>query len=183
MARQPRLDIPGVPQHIVQRGVDRHACFGGADDYLRCVLQSAPSADWHFVESRFKASLIDTDRYLLTCYRYIELNPVRAGMVAAAAQYRWSSHRRNAQGESDFLITPHSSYLTMGHDADARQVAYRQLFDHALDRDAIDDIRAHLQQQKVWGSERFQAQVEALAGRAACVRPRGRPWPGREAGK
>jgi hypothetical protein len=62
-------------------------------------------------EGRHKASLVDAERYLLTLYRYIELNPVRAGMVRAAKDYRWSSYRCNALGWDDPVITPHALYL------------------------------------------------------------------------
>ena len=65
-------------------------------------------------EGRFKSALVDSTDYLLTCYRYIELNPVRAGMVAALGDYRWSSHRRNAHGAHEPRITPHAAYLSLG---------------------------------------------------------------------
>lgn len=58
-------------------------------------------------EGRFKSSLVDSDRYLLTCYRYIEMNPVRAAMVAAPGEYRWSSYASNAHAHSDPIVTPH----------------------------------------------------------------------------
>lgn len=126
-------------------------------------------------EGRFKSSLTDSHRYLLTCYRYIELNPVRAAMVADPAEYRWSSYHCNARGQADRLITPHPQYLALGADASLRQSAYRALFKQALGDDELAHIREHVQQQKALGSSRFQAEIEALLARKVVVRPRGRP--------
>jgi putative transposase len=67
-------------------------------------------------------------RYLLECMRYIELNPVRAGLVARAPEYDWSSHRANALGEPSALLTPHAFYCALGRTAEARQAAYRAMF-------------------------------------------------------
>jgi putative transposase len=69
---------------------------------------------------RYKSCLVDTDRYLLTCYRYIELNPVRAAMVATPGEYRWSSYHANAEGAGDPLVRFHPEYLRLGHDPAAR---------------------------------------------------------------
>ena len=70
--------------------------------------------------------------YLLLCQRYIELNPVRAGMVDDPAQYRWSSYRANGLGQADELLTPHALYLSLDKDAQERQLVYRGLFRPAL---------------------------------------------------
>ena len=77
-------------------------------------------------EGRFKASLIHDEQYLLTCMRYIELNPVRANMTAGPGQYRWSSYRANAQGKADELITPHVLYTSLGRSRASRREAYRR---------------------------------------------------------
>jgi putative transposase len=126
-------------------------------------------------EGRFKCSLIDNGRYLLTCYRYIELNPVRASMVSAPAEYRWSSYHCNACGKPNRLITPHPAYLSLGADPPSRLAAYRALFTEAISDDELADIRAHVRQQKALGTSRFQEQVEAQLARAVTLRPRGRP--------
>lgn len=150
MPRMKRLDLPGMAQHVIQRGNDRQACFFQETDYLR-YLQDLHEAALHQAcsihayvlmtnhvhllvtprteggvsrmmqalgrryvryvndssgrtgtlwEGRYKASLVDDERYVLACYRYIELNPVRAGMVAAPDEYRWSSHAANAQAHT-----------------------------------------------------------------------------------
>ena len=225
MARLPRLDLPQVPQHVIQRGNDRQPCFLADEDYSRyrqdlteaaadcgCAVHAYVLMTNHvhllvtgsergtisrmmqrlgrryvvyfnaqygrtgtLWEGRFKSSLIDSHRYLLTCHRYIELNPVRAAMVADPAEYRWSSYRCNALGRTDKLITPHPQYLALGADAGLRQSAYRALFKQALGDDELARIREHVQQQKALGSSRFQAEIEALLARKVAVRPRGRP--------
>ena len=126
-------------------------------------------------EGRFKAALVDSDRYLLTCYRYIELNPVRAGIVAHPLDYRWSSHHCNAVGRDEARISPHPCYLALGSAPLERQATYRSLFDTLVSHEDTQALRTHVQQQRALGSERFRAQVEALTQRAASVRPRGRP--------
>lgn len=84
-------------------------------------------------EGRFKAALVDSERYLLVCSRYIELNPVRAKMVEGPGDYCWSSYRCNAHGVQDACITPHRLYEALGHDGETRQAAYRELFRFAVD--------------------------------------------------
>lgn len=76
-----------------------------------------------------QTSAVHIGRYLLHCMRYIELNPVRARVVAWPGQYRWSSFRANALGRNDPLLTPHARYCALGRDAASRQTAYRVLFD------------------------------------------------------
>jgi putative transposase len=129
-------------------------------------------------EGRYKSCLVDSQHYLLTCYRYIELNPVRAAMVGAPEDYLWTSFHANALGTSDPLIHPHPEYSALGSDALLRQIAYRELFKLALSDDRLQEIRGHLQQQRALGTSRFQALVEAELGRAARVRPQGRPKKG-----
>ncbi len=126
-------------------------------------------------EGRFKAALVDTARYALTCYRYIELNPVRAHMVEGLSDYPWSSYHANALGQPNPLLTPHEAYLALDEDNATREVAYRAWVNNTFDEAEITELRQHTQQQRAWGSDRFRQQVEALTQRAATVRPRGRP--------
>ncbi|WP_370690507.1 transposase, partial [Nitrosomonas sp.] len=72
-------------------------------------------------QGRYKASYIQSERYLLACMRYIELNPVRAEMVTRPGEYRWSSYGANALGKEDKLLTPHGEYLALGSTAAGRQ--------------------------------------------------------------
>lgn len=76
-------------------------------------------------EGRYKSTLVDSDSYLLTVYRYIELNPVRAGMVSHASEYPWSSYGYNALAKEIQLVTPHQKYLDLGQTTEDRQQAYR----------------------------------------------------------
>ena len=196
MPRRPRIKLAGIPQHVVQRGINREPCFFAEEDY-HCYLRWLEKAavDWHcalhayvlmtnhvhllvtpesetgiaklmqavgrryvqyinrsykrtgsFWEERYKFSLIQAETYLLTCMRYIELNPVRADMVKDPGQYRWSSYRHNGLGQADSRITPHPLYLAIGQDAADRQAAYRAVFRSALDDEALSDIRLALSQ-------------------------------------
>ena len=87
-------------------------------------------------ERRYRATMIDTDRYLLACYRYVELNPVRAGMVTDPGDYPWSSYRANALGGQDDLVTPHERFEGLG------RKAYRELVRVPLDDATLHEIRA-----------------------------------------
>lgn len=126
-------------------------------------------------DSRYKSSLVEADAYLLLCQRYIELNPVRAGMVDDPAHYRWSSYRANGLGQVDPLLTPHPLYLGLGQAEATRLVAYRALFRPELDAEAIDDIRLALSQGQPLGGSRFTDRIERVTGQRREVRPRGRP--------
>ena len=92
-------------------------------------------------EGRFRSCLIQAQDYMLACLRYIELNPVRAGMVKHPAEYRWSSYRANAQGEDNALLTPHEAYLALGATEAMRQAAYRELFHSELEPGLVEQIR------------------------------------------
>lgn len=127
-------------------------------------------------EGRYHATPVDTERYLLTCYRYIELNPVRAQMTTDPAGYRWSSYGANALGRVDPLVTPHSVYSALGNDAGARREAYRHLFATELDNTDVTAIRDATQYGWALGAEDFRERVAALSERRACrTRRRGAP--------
>jgi putative transposase len=112
---------------------------------------------------------------LLACQRDIELNPVRAGMVAHPAEYRWSSYRGNAQGDSDGLLKPHAVYLALGKDAASREAAYRELFRTALEPGLIDEIRRATNSNYALGNALLAAQVTSALGRRAIPGKPGRP--------
>ena len=92
-------------------------------------------------EGRSHSALVASDGYALACYRYIELNPVRAGIVPHPGAYAWSSYRANAEGGSDPLVSPHDTYLALSDSAETRAPAYRGLFDTDLSDSDIADIR------------------------------------------
>ncbi|MGK2941346.1 MAG: transposase [Immundisolibacter sp.] len=126
-------------------------------------------------EGRFRSCLTQEDAYLLTCQRYIELNPVRADMASHPADYRWSSYRANAQGEADPVVTPHPLYTALGADASARLAAYRELFRFELEPGLVDEIRRATNGNFALGNERFAAQVSSVLGRRATPGKSGRP--------
>jgi putative transposase len=92
-------------------------------------------------EGRFRSSLVQDERYLMICHRYIELNPVRARMVDAPSDYPWSSYRANALGQQDSLLTPHLLYTRLGSDSMTRQTAYQQQFNEALSDETLAQVR------------------------------------------
>jgi putative transposase len=98
---------------------------------------------------------------LLHCYRYIELNPVRARMVENPDGYRWSSYGANAHGRHDALVTPHPNFLSLGRDGESRQSAYRELVRQAIPDDDLTAIRLQVQRQHALGTDRFRAAIEA----------------------
>jgi putative transposase len=225
MARRPRIDLPGIPQHIVQRGNDRQPCFFADADrhrYLQdlkeialhehCavhayvlmtnhvhllmtpdesgqvarVMQALGRRYVRYIndryrrtgtlwEGRYKSSLVDRDTYLLRCYRYIELNPVRARMCTDPADYPWSSHGANALGDDNILVHPHRSYLRLGESREERCAAYRAVALENLADEDVEAIRLHLQRQHALGSNRFRAAIEAQLARPAGPLKIGRP--------
>ncbi len=210
MARMPRLEIIGVPQHIIQRGNNRQVCFSSKKDvaaYAKWLLDYSQRYGvdlhaWVFMsnhvhllatprqnraisrmmqslgrqyvryfnhthnrsgtlwEGRFRACLVQEENYLMQCYRYIELNPVRAGIVTRPADYGWSSFRCNALGVESKLCTPHDLYLQLGTSPEERQRRYRDLFNESLSDSELQRIRAKLNSGKVLGDSRFKYRVE-----------------------
>ena len=225
MPRRPRVSLPGVTHHIIQRGNNRIACFYSENDYrfyLEWLFDYAEHCQYQvhayvlmtnhvhlFVtpetrsglgelmkrlgqryvqyinrtyqrtgtlwEGRFKSCITQDDQYVLSCYRYIELNPVRANIVSHPAEYAWSSYRSNAQGECVQALRPHVLYLALGNTAEARQSAYRELFRYHLEPDIIDDIRQSTNGNYALGSERFKKQIEDILGRRVRPGVNGRP--------
>lgn len=111
-------------------------------------------------EGRYKATLIDSEGYLLTCMRYIELNPVRAAMVAHAADYPWSSYPCNAMGQTNELIIPHLEYRRLGKTDEERQARYRQLFKSHIPESSLDEIRDATNKAWVLGNDRFKQRIQ-----------------------
>jgi putative transposase len=131
-------------------------------------------------EGRYKSSLIDSDHYLLTCMRYIELNPIRANMVNHPGDYKWSSYRINAQGENDPLIEYHPLYIDLGLSSEARQTTYRELFRHHMDNDTLHEIRDTLNHEVVLGRSYFKDKIEEITKRQTRLGKPGRPRVGEE---
>lgn len=175
MARLPRPDLPGYPQHVIQRGNNRDVIFCADLDYryylekltdpaaandcrihayvlmtnhvhllmtperegaVSRIMQSlgrryvryfnrAYSRTGTLWEGRYRSTVVDTEQYRLTCMRYIDLSPVRAGIVEDAASYPWKSFRANALGGEDFVVSPHAEYKRLGQSGGERAQAYR----------------------------------------------------------
>nr|WP_254722184.1 transposase [Gilvimarinus xylanilyticus] len=214
--------LAGCPQHIIQRGNNREACFLADDDcasYLRYLEDAANGyevAIHAFVlmtnhvhllatpankdgisrmmqalgrryvqyfnhtyqrtgtlwEGRYKSTLVDSETYLFTVYRYIELNPVRANMVKHASQYIWSSYQYNGAGRTISLITPHPEYVALGDNHAERQSAYRDLFKGRMPQWELQSIRDATNRAWVLGSEQFKRNFESKTGRPAHPRQR-----------
>ncbi|WP_428353146.1 transposase [Methyloprofundus sp.] len=126
-------------------------------------------------EGRYKATVIDSEQYLLTCMRYIELNPVRAGMVEQPGEYPWSSYAANAEGNDNKLIKSHEVYRRIGANEVERTLAYRQIFRSAIGKADLDALREATNKGWVLGSDRFREEIERLSGRRSVAKPRGRP--------
>lgn len=118
---------------------------------------------------RYKASLVDAARYLLTCMAFIESNPVRTGRVGELSAYPYSSFARNALGQRDCAITPHRRYQGLGATEADRQRAYRQIVESSLKESQVRQIKEALNRQLVLGSEQFKREIHRLAHQ--CTHP------------
>src|SRR6185295_10083901 len=215
MPRQPRLILPGVAAHIIQRGNNRGECFTRDSDYTLYLLHlrelaSKMDCEVHAYclmtnhvhllltpasaegcaalmrdlgqryvqyfnrnhgrtgtlwEGRFRSCVAESGRYVLACYRYIEMNPVRAGMVQHPSQYAWSSYGANTGQRRDSLIAPHAEYLALGSHPFARSFAYKALFDERADSTLVDAIRDATNGGYPLGTEKFKSQIAAESGR------------------
>jgi putative transposase len=92
-------------------------------------------------EGRFRSCLVQSDSYVLACYRYIELNPVRAGMVSSPAHYAWSSYATNAEGKENRLLRSHPAYESLGQNREGRAATYKELCADALPAADLEQIR------------------------------------------
>jgi putative transposase len=126
-------------------------------------------------EGRHKGVIVESTAYLLICMRDIELNPVRAGLVARPEDDRWSSDAANAMGADNWVISPHEAYVNLGQTLPQRREAYRALCDTAFTAEALARIRTCTQSGTPMGSERFTAQVEKTLRRKVGSEKRGRP--------
>jgi putative transposase len=129
-------------------------------------------------EGRFRSCLAESARYVLACYRYIEQNPVRAGMAARVEGYPWSSYPGNSGMRRDPLLKPHAEYLALGNDGTARFSPYQALFDRALEPSMLHSIRQAAQGGYPLVSESFRSAALEPAGLRT---ERGKPGPRVEA--
>jgi putative transposase len=126
-------------------------------------------------EGRYKGNVVQSDRYLFTCMRYIELNPVRARMVSKPGEYRWSSYSANALGADNVIVSPHAEYLALGNSPLDRQTAYQELFKPSFDVEELDLLRCAMHSGTPLGNGKFRQQIEIALGRKIGEVRRGRP--------
>jgi len=128
-------------------------------------------------EGRFRSSIVEGQVYLFRCYRYIEMNPVRAGIVKHPREYPWSSYCHNAESSqhSPILLTPHEEYCALGRTDDERRAAYGSLFEEQLDGEQLEEIRSAANGGYALGGTQFRAEVAAILGRRAGPGASGRP--------
>lgn len=162
------LVTPGTKHGVslVMRDVGR--------DYVRQINQAYRRTGTMW-EGRFKSSLVDQEAYCLACYRYIELNPVRAGMVSDASEYPWSSYRANALGAHDALVSPHPCWTDLGCEDAERYRRYRDLLNQALNARRLEEIRYAVRKGLPTGSSQFKKQVESALRIRLGDGKRGRP--------
>jgi putative transposase len=129
--------------------------------YVNTVYQRSGTL-W---EGRYKSTLVDDEYYFLTVSRYIELNPVRAGMVEHPAEYPWSSYHANGLGKDIQLMTSHRVYERLGEDKEARQENYRGLFNDIIPECTLEDIREATNKAWVLGNAKFKQDIELAANR------------------
>ena len=223
MPRKPCFVLPGEPQHVIIRGVNREPIFYAEADYryylsklkeainkYNCACHAyvlmtnhvhlllTPDTEYgiskaiqvlgrYYVqyfnytygrtgtlwEGRYKSTLIDSEQYLLTCYRYIELNPVRAQMVEHPSEYPWSSYRHNAIGQKDELVATHYKYQELGHNEEIRQKSYRALFRAHLSERQLEEIRSAANKEWVLGSDYFKDKIAEKLNRRTTPLSRG----------
>src|SRR5918992_4223057 len=125
-------------------------------------------------EGRFRSCIVESAEYVLACYRYIELNPVRAGMVPDASAYPWSSHAVNTGTRADAIVVPHCEYTALAVERANLHASYRQLFEQAFDDALLKVIRDATNGGYPLVSESFKSRMTAPPG---CRTERGRPGP------
>lgn len=215
MPRKPRVYLPDIPCHVVQRGNNRNPCFFTIDDYrhfLSCMHEAASATQVaihayvlmtnhvHLLltptdefgisrmiqsigrryvqyinrkydrtgtlwESRHKASPVEAEAYLLACYRYIELNPVRAGLVNKPEEYPWSSYLCHAFGDEDRLITDHPVFESLAVNREERARRYQDFVQTAMTETELRKIRNATKFSMPLGSEGFKQRIQVILGR------------------
>ncbi len=126
-------------------------------------------------EGRHKGNIIETQTYFLTCMQYIELNPVRAGMVKHPADYPWSSYSANGQGQSNAILTPHNEYLSLAKEQSERLKNYRKLLGSKINTQILTDFRESIRSGTPLGSQNFLEKIEKTLNCKVGYTKQGRP--------
>jgi putative transposase len=127
----------------------------------------------HFWQDRFKSILISRDQYLLACGSYVELNPVRAGIVKDPRDYRWSSYRAYAYGKENSLVDEHPVYWELSKDESDRRQRYREFVTGMLR--SKDAMRGEMNRRAIYGSEVFLGKLKKVYAMEEIIKPIGRP--------
>jgi putative transposase len=225
MARLPRLTLPGLAHHVIQRGNNRQPIFASAADrqtflalldenarkfgvaihayvlmdnhfhllvtpqtatglpqmmqaigrrYVR-VFNDAQKRTGTLWEGRYKSTVIQTERYLLACMAYIELNPVRAHLVAQAQDFAWSSHGHYTGRKTDALITPHPIFWELGNTPFAREAAYAELVQAGITSTQQQALTGATLRGWALGESDFVAELQTRTPRRVSKGNAGRP--------
>lgn len=126
-------------------------------------------------QGRYKATVLDADRYLMTCCRYIETNPVRSGLVSSAGDYSWSSYPHHIGIKSDPLVTDHPLFWALGNTPFDREIAYKALVEQGVNEDDVAALTEATMKGWAIGSERFKSLLERQTSRRIRKSKRGRP--------
>jgi len=126
-------------------------------------------------EGRFRSHPVDGGMYFFRCHRYIELNPVRAGMVRHPWEYPWSSYRGNSGLDASIILRPHARYTDLGTSYEERAARYRGYFEHPPTEADLAEIRRSINSGSAFGSAEFVSDLEARLGRRSKALARGRP--------
>lgn len=127
----------------------------------------------HFWQDRYKSILVSKDQYLLACGSYVELNPVRAGLVKDPGDYRWSSYNAYAYGRNDLWVDEHPIYQELSRDKAERRKRYREFVSGMLrTRDAM---RGELDRRVIYGDEGFTGELKEKYDIQEVIKPKGRP--------
>jgi len=225
MPRKSRFTLPGIPQHVIQRGNNREPCFLAEPDYRRYLEDLQATAEKsacrihayvlmtnhvHLLvtpmqelgiaemmqalgrryvyyinktyrrtgtlwEGRYKASLVDSDAYLLTCMRYNRAQSGAGRNGESCRGIQVVELRCQCPRPRGCAAHAHPLYTALGKNAAIRQHAYRELFRHHLDSDALHEIRAALNHELVLGRSYFKDKIEAMTERQARLGIPGRP--------
>lgn len=153
--------LPGLMQAVGRRYVrhfnDRHGRTGTL---------------W---EGRYRSTVIETERYLLACMVYIDLNPVRAGLVVQASDHRWSSHAHYIGRHTDKLVTPHPLWWTLGNTPFAREAAYAEMVHAGIGQNQQQALTDATLRGWALGDDAFAVHLQKLTGRRVGPKRPGRP--------
>jgi len=127
-------------------------------------------------EGRYKATIIESERYLIACMAYIELNPVRAGMVAQAGEYPWSSYAHQVGVRHDPLVTPHALYWALGNTPFSREAAYRGVVEAGLGSEQVGMLTRSTLKGWALGDSDFIRELQEHVGRRVTPQKAGRPF-------